>query len=440
LKLTLKVPAAVALLTLCSFNLFAQRPQPRAQKQRPAAQRSQPPVAPQSVTLSAQDLAYLIEGLGLSPEAKMRFAADKDQRAAFIQDLREMFAVAEAARAAGLANRPDVKLQLALARASVIARAYTNRRTNAGANGPEQVVSAAERTAFLNEPGQGERFAEFLEDYRKHNPAGPDAPLSTTQLDQLKQNWADVILAARKGTAAGLESERPVALTIMYQHARLLAGAYFQERLRPRVAATEPELDAYVASHPELDPKVTRAKMEGVLRRARAGEDFAALAQEFSADPGSKTRGGDLGWFGRGMMVKPFEDAAFALKPGEISDIVETQFGYHIIKLEERRTQDSPNGQPAEQVHARHILISAGAPGSRLAPREQARKAVEDAKQDKAIAELVQVAHVNLPTDFDPNAKAAAPSKAQTAPAPANSQPAARRGRAPTQRRPVRRP
>jgi len=68
-----------------------------------------------------------------------------------------------------------------------------------------------------------------------------------------------------------------------------------------------------------------------VLDRLNSGEDFAKLAEEYSID-GSRRRGGDLGLFGRGIMVKEFESAAFSLKPGEVSGIVRTQFGYHIIK------------------------------------------------------------------------------------------------------------
>lgn len=68
-----------------------------------------------------------------------------------------------------------------------------------------------------------------------------------------------------------------------------------------------------------------------ILERLKKGERFAVLAQQYSID-GSRRRGGDLGEFGRSMMVRPFEDAAFALKPGEISGIVKTQFGYHVIK------------------------------------------------------------------------------------------------------------
>jgi parvulin-like peptidyl-prolyl isomerase len=73
-----------------------------------------------------------------------------------------------------------------------------------------------------------------------------------------------------------------------------------------------------------------------IKQKLDAGGDFAALAAEYSEDTGSRAQGGELGWFGRGQMVAEFEDAAFSLQPGQVSDPVKTQFGYHLIKLEER--------------------------------------------------------------------------------------------------------
>jgi peptidyl-prolyl cis-trans isomerase C len=79
-----------------------------------------------------------------------------------------------------------------------------------------------------------------------------------------------------------------------------------------------------------------KAKIESVLKKAKAGEDFAKLAQQYSQD-GSAAQGGDLGPFPREQMVPEFSNAAFALKPGQISDVVTTQFGYHIIKVTEHQ-------------------------------------------------------------------------------------------------------
>ncbi len=80
-----------------------------------------------------------------------------------------------------------------------------------------------------------------------------------------------------------------------------------------------------------------KKKTEDIRTRAVAGEDFAALASENSDDPGSKANGGELSWVSRGDTVPPFEAAAFALSPGEISEVVETRYGYHVIKLAERK-------------------------------------------------------------------------------------------------------
>ena len=99
-----------------------------------------------------------------------------------------------------------------------------------------------------------------------------------------------------------------------------------------------------------------KAKAQGVLKQVRGGADFAVVARAQSQDPGSGPKGGDLGFFPKGQMNPQFEDAAFALKPGTVSALVETPFGYHIIKVHERR---GPRTAPFAEVSGQikdHLL------------------------------------------------------------------------------------
>ncbi|MFC1552122.1 peptidylprolyl isomerase [Candidatus Latescibacterota bacterium] len=117
-----------------------------------------------------------------------------------------------------------------------------------------------------------------------------------------------------------------------------------------------PEMpDQFKISHILLYAKVSeekkaevKAQLQGILDRVKNGEDFGALAKEFSQDPGSAQFDGDFGYFSRGITVPEFETAAFALEVGEISEIIETQYGYHIIKVSDIR---------GDEIRASHILL-----------------------------------------------------------------------------------
>jgi parvulin-like peptidyl-prolyl isomerase len=118
------------------------------------------------------------------------------------------------------------------------------------------------------------------------------------------------------------------------------------EQVRARHVLLKIAPDATEAENAE-----TEARAREVLKRLRDGEDFATVATEISEDPGSKESGGDLGLFGRGQMVKPFEDVAFSLEPGELSDVVRSDFGFHIIRVEEHNlAKQTPFEEVREQL------------------------------------------------------------------------------------------
>jgi peptidyl-prolyl cis-trans isomerase NIMA-interacting 1 len=120
------------------------------------------------------------------------------------------------------------------------------------------------------------------------------------------------------GPASGIGSAKPRPPKVGARH--VLIQWMNAERASPAVVRTRDQ---------------ARKVAEEVLRRARAGEDFARLAVEYSDEPNAAARGGSLGVFTRGQMVKQFDDVVFALAVGQISDVVETSFGYHVIQRTE---------------------------------------------------------------------------------------------------------
>ncbi|MCC7203393.1 MAG: peptidylprolyl isomerase [Nitrospirae bacterium] len=147
----------------------------------------------------------------------------------------------------------------------------------------------------------------------------------------------------------GLDKEKETADMLEEMKKRILVEKFFKKELEEDMKISDEELKKYYDEHPEeakapVEVRAshillkTKEEAEGILKKLRAGAKFEDLAKSSSIDTGSKAMGGDLGYFHSGVMVPEFETAAFKLKKGEISDIVESRFGYHIIKITDRRT------------------------------------------------------------------------------------------------------
>ena len=173
-------------------------------------------------------------------------------------------------------------------------------------------------------------------------------------------------IAARNAISEGLANSDAVQQRLAYQKEKILHDIWVAEQIHARV--TENDIRAYFDSYvaPELAKQnenveevqarhilvATQGEAETVIKRLEKGEDFAALAGELSLGP-SASRGGDLGYFLAEEMVQAFSDAAFALQPGELSAPVETEFGWHVIRLEDRRVVPPPSFEDlSEQIRA----------------------------------------------------------------------------------------
>ncbi len=200
---------------------------------------------------------------------------------------------------------------------------------------------------------------------------GPSLPqqLDEAARDKSLLNYLiDVRVVTQKAEAEKLGSTPEFAAKLAHLREKLLMETYLAKATKEGVtdAALKATYDeAAKAQKPETEIHArhilvkTEEDAKTALKRIKGGEDFAKVADDVSTDPGAK--GGDLGWFTKDRMVPEFADAAFKLEPGQISDPVKSQFGWHIIKVEEKRQKVFPPFDAVKDQVARFVAQKAQA-------------------------------------------------------------------------------
>jgi len=209
----------------------------------------------------------------------------------------------------------------------------------------------------------------------------PDEVLFNGIVDQM----IDQMLLAEAGRKAGLDQRPAVALNLLNQQRAVVADAYLRREVSARATpeavealyneryVNAPPLEEIHAGHILVEKEEKAIELKALLD---GGADFAALAAEHGTD-GTASRGGDLGWFVRADMVPEFAEAAYAMEPGTISSPVQTPFGWHLIKLNERRDRPAP-----ELNQVREELLGEVIQQSQLAILEELRSQATIVKPD----------------------------------------------------------
>lgn len=403
-------------------------------------------------SISNDEIQMLLSDVAKSDPLILKDLAEHpEKRKDQLNNLKQLLAFASQAQKEGLADQEENKLELQNIRDALIAVNYDQfinkdkgPMPRFGFISEDQVKQfwgeddkAPAEKSWLEKIGLGgtaegrkheAQFDEFLKTklslLKKDNPQMADQEITDAQKQQAKDYFAKIQIyrkqfeddSKKKRENADDQKKwddfvKKVNLQVKLQQAQFLARAY-SEKLVDKTKVTDEEVAKYISEHPEFDTAAKKQKAQEILDKAKAGEDFATLANQYSEDPGNKNakgepQGGLYKDVQKGRMVPAFEQAALALEPGQIApNLVESDFGYHIIKLEKKGETKDAQGNAVPTYDVRHILISTtyqdpNNPNARPMPiKDFVRNKLEQEKEKKVIDDIVASNHISVPDDF----------------------------------------
>jgi parvulin-like peptidyl-prolyl isomerase len=302
---------------------------------------------------AAQMEAYVAT---MSPQELAQVGTTDEQHKNYAEGMKRLLAVAQQATAEGFDRKdPNMADNMKLQNDIMLAQEY---QAWAQRNNKTAAVTDDENKNYEKaHPGE---FDKFFEQLQKNNPRFAQAP--PEQKESIRKQYNELMVLVQRAKDQKLDSDPGVQLKLRVTKAEAIVQPYIQE-LQTKLTVPPDQVQKYYDEHraefeqvkarhilistgsvkgedgqsKPVDKEAARKKAEDLLKQVKAGKDFITLAKENTDEPQGKTNGGDLGYFSKGKMVPQFEDAAFALQPGQISDIVESPFGFHIIKVEDRK-------------------------------------------------------------------------------------------------------
>ena len=379
------------------------------------AQTAKPPVSPVCMTKFGQkEWAFVIKDV--PADKKQELLADKARLKAQAENMRELLALSCEAVKRGLANEPTNKTELSSIRSEVIAVSYDLEVRKVKTDPPFGWITDAQIEKFYSIPAREAEFERFfdakVEILRRSDPNSANRVPTDEERTSARGFFASIKIAETAAAVLAEPFKSEVGLRVKMQQAQFLARL-LATTLMDDIQVTDKQVSDYIAANPVYSDETKRATAAKILARAKAGEDFAALADQYSEDPGNvsangKKNGGLYADVPVGMMVPSFEKASLALEPGQISaDLVKSEYGFHVIKLE-KKTADGA------KYDVRHILILTGVkdpndPNAREVPVATFVRTKLENEREAAVMKRIITQNAIIVEEYNPTA--AAPAK-----------------------------
>ena len=248
-----------------------------------------------------------------------------------------------------------------------------------------QILSAKEEDKVLAKVGSETITQSMLDTIIEGIPPRYKAQMMTPEgKKRLLDRIVEMKIFSQEAYKLKLDKDPAVQSQIISMTEQVMASEYIKH-IQAEIKINDDEIKAYYEGNKKefQQPEQIKARhilvktedeAKAVRKELETNKDFAALAKDKSTGP-SKTKGGDLGWFGRGQMVPEFEQVAFSLKKGEISDVVKTKFGYHIIKVDDKKKASEKSYEMVKKQIEDKL-------------KQQKSKAVVDESKDKLMKKL----------------------------------------------------